>query len=71
MAMQLIECVPNFSEGRRQDVIDEIVNCFKGKRGLPSDHRAGSHNRLVISLVGVPAPIQDTLWAARSLKHTT
>ena len=34
MAVQLIECVPNFSEGRRQDVIDEIVNCFKGKRGV-------------------------------------
>lgn len=73
MAMQLIECVPNFSEGRRQDVIDEIVNCFKGKRGVYLlDHRADEdHNRLVISLVGVPAPIQDALLeAARvALKH--
>ena len=66
MAMQLIECVPNFSEGRRQDVIDEIVNCFKGKRGVYL-----LDNRLVISLVGVPAPIQDALLEAAkvALKH--
>lgn len=73
MAMQLIECVPNFSEGRRQDVIDEIVACFKGKRGVYLlDHRADEdHNRLVVSLVGVPAPIQDALIEAAkvALKH--
>ena len=73
MAMQLIECVPNFSEGRRQEVIDEIVNCFKGKRGVYLlDHRADEdHNRLVISLVGAPAPIQDALIEAAkvALKH--
>lgn len=64
--MQLIECVPNFSEGRRQDVIDEIVRCFKGKRGVYLlDSRADEdHNRLVISLVGAPAPIQDALIEA-------
>lgn len=73
MAMQLIECVPNFSEGRRQDVIDEIVSCFKGKRGVYLlDHRADEdHNRLVVSLVGAPAPIQEALLEAAktALKH--
>ncbi len=73
MAMQLIECVPNFSEGRRQDIIDEIVNCFKNKRGVYLlDHRADEdHNRLVVSLVGVPAPIQEALLEAAKVaqKH--
>lgn len=73
MAMQLIECVPNFSEGRRQDVIDAIVSCFKGKSGVYLlDHRADEdHNRLVISLVGAPVPIQDALIEAAktALKH--
>lgn len=66
MGIQLIECVPNFSEGRRQEVIDEIVNCFKGKRGVYlMDARADEdHNRLVVSLVGAPAPIQDALIEA-------
>lgn len=66
MAMQLIECVPNFSEGRRQEVIDEIVSCFKGKRGVYLlDSRADKdHNRLVVSLVGAPQPVQDALIMA-------
>lgn len=66
MAMQLIECVPNFSEGRRQEVIDEIVNCFKDKRGVYLlDSRADEdHNRLVISLVGAPEPVQGALIEA-------
>lgn len=66
MAMQLIECVPNFSEGRRQEVIDEIVNCFKDKRGVYLlDSRADEdHNRLVISLVGAPEPVQNALLEA-------
>jgi len=61
--MQLIECVPNFSEGRRKNVIDEIVACFKDKRGVYLlDSRADSdHNRLVVSLVGAPGPIQDAV----------
>ncbi|MCD6448850.1 MAG: hypothetical protein J7L58_07435, partial [Thermoplasmata archaeon] len=24
--MKLVECVPNFSEGRRKDIIDAIIN---------------------------------------------
>ena len=66
MAMQLIECVPNFSEGRRPEVIEKIVDCFKDKRGVYLlDHRADEdHNRLVISLVGAPVPIQDALIEA-------
>lgn len=69
MAMQLIECVPNFSEGRRQDVIDEIVSCFKGKRGVYLlDNRADEdHNRLVVSLVGAPQPIQDAVIEAAKI----
>lgn len=73
MAFQLIECVPNYSEGRRQDVIEEIVACFKNKKGVYLlDYRADEdHNRLVVSLVGVPEPIQDALIesAKVALKH--
>ena len=73
MTMQLIECVPNFSEGRRKNVIDEIVACFKDKRGVYLlDSRADSdHNRLVVSLVGAPGPIQDAVIDASktAVKH--
>jgi glutamate formiminotransferase / 5-formyltetrahydrofolate cyclo-ligase len=66
MSKALIECVPNFSEGRRPEVIAAIVDCFRNKKGCYLfDHRADKdHNRLVVSLVGEPDPIQDALIEA-------
>ncbi|NIO09961.1 MAG: glutamate formimidoyltransferase [Deltaproteobacteria bacterium] len=63
MAKQLIECVPNFSEGRRSEVIEELVAPFRTQKGcVLLDYRAdGDHNRLVVSLAGEPAPIQEAL----------
>lgn len=61
-----IECVPNFSEGRRPDVIEAIVAPFRTKRGcVLLDYRADAdHNRLVVSLAGAPEPIQEALLEA-------
>jgi glutamate formiminotransferase len=66
MPRPLIECVPNFSEGRRNEVIEAIVAPFRGRTGCYLfDYRADTdHNRLVVSLVGEPEPIQDALIAA-------
>jgi len=66
MANQLLECVPNFSEGRREDVIEDIVAPFRKIKGCHLlDYRADKdHNRLVVSLVGQPGPIQDALLDA-------
>jgi glutamate formiminotransferase len=63
MAKPLIECVPNYSEGRRPEVIEEIVEPFRGRPGrMLLDYRADKdHNRLVVSLAGEPGPIQDGL----------
>jgi glutamate formiminotransferase / 5-formyltetrahydrofolate cyclo-ligase len=66
MSRSLIECVPNFSEGRRPEVMDAIVRCFRNRKGcyLFDDRADKDHNRLVISLVGEPDPIQDALIEA-------
>ena len=66
MKKHLIECVPNFSEGRRSDVIEAIVAPFRGRKGCYLlDHRADpDHNRLVVSLVGQAEPIQEALLEA-------
>jgi len=73
MAGQLIECVPNFSEGRRPEVIEAIVDPFRTRSGcFLFDYRADKdHNRLVVSLVGEPAPIQQALIesARVAVKH--
>jgi len=54
--MPLVELVPNFSEGRRQDVIDKILGAIKeASNAKILDSRADpDHNRLVVTLVGEP-----------------
>ena len=69
MAKQLVECVPNFSEGRRADVIEAIVEPFQRHKGCGLlDYRADpDHNRLVVSLAGSPDPLQDALLEAAGI----
>jgi glutamate formiminotransferase / 5-formyltetrahydrofolate cyclo-ligase len=59
----LVECVPNFSEGRRPEVIEAIVAPLRGRPGVRLlDHRADpDHNRLVVSLAGTPEPVAEAL----------
>jgi glutamate formiminotransferase / 5-formyltetrahydrofolate cyclo-ligase len=66
MSNALIECVPNFSEGRNQEIIEAIVEPFRSRKGCGLvDYRADKdHNRLVVSLVGQPQAIQDALMEA-------
>jgi len=51
--VKLIECVPNFSEGRRQEVMDAIVNSMKESANvIILDVEADpSHNRMVVTMV--------------------
>jgi len=66
MTGQLIECVPNFSEGRREDVIEEIVAPFRERKDcVLLEYRADKdHNRLVVSLVGGPEAVQEAILEA-------
>ncbi len=52
--MRLIQCVPNFSEGRDEKKIEEIVSVFKNKEGfkLVSYLPDVDHNRTVVTLLG-------------------
>ena len=66
MSGKIIECVPNFSEGRRPEVIEAIVAPFRGRQGFRLlDYRADAdHNRLVVSLAGEPGPMTKALLEA-------
>jgi glutamate formiminotransferase / formiminotetrahydrofolate cyclodeaminase len=58
----LVECVPNFSEGRDKAKVDAIVEAMKmdGVYVLDSEMDA-DHNRSVITLVGESAPIMEAV----------
>ncbi len=66
MATQLIECVPNFSEGRNADIIDRIVAPFRNNQNVKLlDYQPDEdHNRLVVTVLGEPARLIDCLMAA-------
>lgn len=57
---KLVECVPNFSEGRRPEVIEAIVEEVKKVRGvkLLDVKPDASHNRTVVTLVGEPQSVK-------------
>ena len=63
---KIMECVPNFSEGRDLQKIDKIVAPFRGKQGvkLLDYSNDEDHNRLVVTVVGEPEPLRDAVLEA-------
>jgi glutamate formiminotransferase/formiminotetrahydrofolate cyclodeaminase len=66
MDSPLVECIPNFSEGRRLDVVEQIVATIRLTSGVflldySSDH---DHNRSVVTFVGPPQAVEDAAFAA-------
>jgi glutamate formiminotransferase / formiminotetrahydrofolate cyclodeaminase len=56
----LVECVPNFSEGRDKSKVDTIVGAMKMDGVYLLDREMDhDHNRCVITLVGEREPIQE------------
>jgi glutamate formiminotransferase/formiminotetrahydrofolate cyclodeaminase len=63
---QLVECVANFSEGRRIEVVDQIVAAIAGIDGVHvlDQESDPDHNRSVITFVGPPAPLEEAAYRA-------
>jgi glutamate formiminotransferase len=63
---KLVECVPNFSEGRRQEVIDQIADAVRQVKGvrLLDVSSNPDHNRTVLTFVGPPEAVAEAAFAA-------
>lgn len=60
---QIIECVPNYSEGRDKDKMEKILDSFRGKDGvklLDYSHDI-NHNRMVVTVVGEYEPLKEAV----------
>ena len=66
MPRQLVECVPNFSEGRDATKIDAIANAVLSVPGVALlDREADAdHNRCVLTFAGPPAAVADAAFRA-------
>lgn len=76
--MQLVECVPNFSEGRRPEVIAAIREAAANVPGVTvlDLHTDPTHNRMVLTFVGAPDAVAEAAFrcaeqAARLIDMTT
>jgi glutamate formiminotransferase/formiminotetrahydrofolate cyclodeaminase len=63
---QLIECIPNFSEARRPEVIDQIVAAIKSVEGarLLDCSSDMDHNRTVVTFAGPPFAVEEAAFRA-------
>ena len=56
----IVECVPNFSEGRKPDVIEEIAQAIRSTPAIVLNrHIDADHHRSVITFVAEPAIIVE------------
>src|SRR5215831_9167708 len=66
MPRQLVECVPNFSEGRDMAKIDAIVQAISSVPDvvLLDRESAADHNRSVLTFVGPPDAVREAAFRA-------
>jgi glutamate formiminotransferase len=63
---RIVQCVPNFSEGRDMKVVEEIVAPLRAKAGVKLlDYQTDAdHNRMVVTVVGEPEALAAAVLEA-------
>jgi len=65
-AQKIVECVPNFSDGRRSEVLDAIARSIRAVEGvrLLSAEPDRDYNRSVVTFVGSPERVVEAAFCA-------
>ncbi len=66
MPTPLVECIPNFSEARRPQVIEAILQAIQSipEVRILDRHSDRDHNRTVITFIGPPEPVEEAAFRA-------
>src|SRR5512135_2771960 len=66
MPTPLIECIPNFSEARRPEVMDQIIDAIKSVDTISLLDRSSDldHNRTVVTFAGPPEAVEEAAFRA-------
>ena len=64
MPKALVECIPNFSEARRTQVVEQIVAVIQSVKDVQvlDQHSDLDHNRTVITMVGDPVAVEEAAF---------
>lgn len=67
--MKIVECVPNFSEGRRAEVIASIRRAAEATAGITvlDCENDPNHNRMVLTFVGPPNAVKEAALASSAV----
>lgn len=60
---KIVECIPNFSEGRNKEVVEKIVGTLRGRQGVKLlDYSSDAdHNRTVVTFIGEPERVEEAI----------
>ena len=66
---KILECVPNFSEGRDLKIVEKIIDPFRKTDGvkLLDFQTDEDHNRSVVTVVGEPEPLKKSVIASMGI----
>ncbi len=66
MPTPLVECIPNFSEARRPEVVEAILQAIRAVPGVTvlDRHSDMDHNRTVLTYVGAPQAVEEAAFQA-------
>jgi glutamate formiminotransferase / formiminotetrahydrofolate cyclodeaminase len=64
MAKDIVECIPNFSEARRPEVVQQIQEAIQSVAGVNvlDRHSDLDHNRTVITFAGNPQEVEEAAF---------
>ena len=64
MEDQIVECLPNFSEARRPEVIDQIISEIQAVKHvtLLNRHSDLDHNRTILTFIGHPQAVEEAAF---------
>ena len=64
MSPKIVECIPNFSEARRPEVMDTIIAAVASVSGVRvlDRHSDVDHNRTVLTFVGTPEAVEEAAY---------
>jgi glutamate formiminotransferase/formiminotetrahydrofolate cyclodeaminase len=66
MPSPLVECIPNFSEARRPEIIAAIIEAAKSvpEISILDQHSDLDHNRTVVTYIGPPSAVEEAAFRA-------
>lgn len=70
---KIVECIPNFSEGRDKKIIEKILDTLRGREKVKLlDYSSDKdHNRTVVTFIGEPESIKTAVLDMAEVIYTT